>query len=218
MIPKTTLVTAPALPPIGLTQVKTFLRVDGTDEDTLISTLINAATKRLEAETDTKFVTQTWDIYYDCFPYKSNNKNGNWWDGVKEGPISQLLSPVNFIELPFGPCQSITTFKTFDDSSNEFLFTDFHLDNVSRTPKIALKQSGVWPTTVLRSVNGIAIRGVFGFGTGDNNAGSNGSTPDDIREAIKQMVGILYEHRGDEMPKIPTTVSMLIEPYRRIKV
>lgn len=218
MITKQSLVTAPALPPIGLTQVKTFLRVDGTDEDTQISTLINAATKRLEAETDCKFVTQTWDIVLDCFPYKSSNKSNDWWDGTRDGAISQLMSPVNFIELPFGPLQSITSFKTFDDSNNEFLFTDFHLDTLSTTPKIALKQSGVWPTTVLRSVNGIVIRGVFGFGTGDNNAGTNGAVPEDIREAIKQMVGIMYEHRGDEMPKIPSTASMLIEPYRRIKV
>lgn len=218
MIPKLSLITAPALPPIGLTQVKTFLRVDGSDEDTIISTLINAATKRLEAETDRKFVTQTWDIYYDCFPIKPNKKSDDWWDGTRDGAISQLYSPVNFIDLPFGICQSITSFKTFDDANVEYTFTDFHLDNVSSTPRIALKQTATWPTTVLRSVNGIAIRGVFGFGTGDNNAGSNGSTPDDIREAIKQMVGIMYEHRGDEMPKIPTTVSMLIEPYRRIKV
>ncbi len=201
-----------------MTQVKTFLRVDGNDEDTLISSLISAATKRLEAETDLKFVTQTWDIYLDCFPQTVKRPKTDWWDGTREGAISQLNAPINFIELPFGKCQSITSFKTFDDSDNEYTFTDFNLDTIGFCPKIVLKYSSVWPTTVLRTVNGIGIRGVFGFGTGDNNAGNIGAVPEDIREAVKQMVGILYEHRGDEMPKIPTTVSMLVEPYRRLKI
>jgi len=42
--------------------------------------------------------------------------------------------------------------------------------------------------------------------------------PDDIKEAVKQLTGIMYEHRGDELPKIPPAVALMIEPHRRIKV
>lgn len=209
MITKSVLITAPASLAVDLTTVKTFLRVDGTAEDTLITSMIKAATKRLEAETDQKFFTQTWDVYLDSFPTNYKN-NDQWWDGTRDGAISEMNSPCNYINLPFGPVQSITYFKTYDEDNTEYTFTStlYSTDLISPVPKIALKIGSAWPQTVLRPVNGIQIRGVFGYAT----------VPDDIQEAIKQMVGILYEHRGDEMPKIPTTVSMLIEPYRRMKI
>lgn len=222
MIPNAVLVTPPALMPIGLSPVKTFLRVDGTDEDALITNMIKAATKRLEAETDRKFVTQTWDIYYDCFPSaKPGNQSNQWWDGTRDGAINQLYpSEGGKIKMPFGPCSELTYFKTYDNDSTPYTMpsTDYYVDTVTAHPSVGLKLGAVWPTTVLRPSNGIVLRGVFGFGVGYTDANNVGATPEDIQEAIKQMVGIMYEHRGDEMPKIPTTVSMLIEPYRSMKL
>ena len=58
------LVEGPATEPVSLTEAKLHLRVDGTDEDTLISALIVAARQEAEAYTRRALVTQTWR--YTC--------------------------------------------------------------------------------------------------------------------------------------------------------
>lgn len=63
-----TLVTAPATEPVTLTEAKAHLRVDGTDDDTLITSLIVAARESCEHETRRAFVTQTWRLTLDAFP------------------------------------------------------------------------------------------------------------------------------------------------------
>jgi hypothetical protein len=208
MITKSILNTAPASPPVSLATMKTYLRVDGTSEDAEISAMINAATQRLEALSDRKFVSQKWDIYLDGFPcsYESNS----WWDGTRDGAISELYSASNKIILPFGPLISVEEFNTYDDDNTEYAFdaSNFNIDTASPFGVIALKSGSVWPQTVLRTLNGIIIQATFGYA----------SVPQDIQEAVKILTAALYENRGDEIPKIPAQCSLLIEPYRRFKV
>lgn len=218
MITSTKLITAPTELPIALAEMKTYLRVDASDEDALITTQIKAATKRLEELTDRKFVTQTWDIFFDAFPCKYKN---DWWDGVRDTSISTLISGQRHIELPFGPVQSITSFNTYDDDDTEYTFasSNYVVDTASDQGRISLKLGGIWPSTILRPNRGIVIRGVFGFGAGYITDPVTASTiPEDIQEAIKVLVSKMYEHRGDESPKIPAEALMLVAPYRKLKV
>lgn len=206
-VSKPVLYAAPASLVLSVADAKTFLRVDGSTEDNLIQAQIKGATQRLEALTDRKFFTQTWDIFYDTFPFSYSDE---WWDGVREGTLSQFKNYVNHLDLPFGPLQSVTGVYTYDDGGTETTFssTNYVIDNVGPYGKVVLKSGSVWPTDQLRTVNGVKVRAVFGWAT----------VPDDIIEALKQLVAVMYEHRGDELPKIPATVSMLVEPYRRFKV
>lgn len=217
MVPKLKIVTGPATLAVSLTEVKTFLRIDGSSEDTILTTLIKAATLRLEALTDRKFVTQTLDIFYDSFPMSMKN---DWWDGTKEMAMSELQSCSDHIKLPIGPMQSVTGLYTYDDSDVEYMMSasSYYADTQSPMGGIYLRQGGVWPTTVLRPSNGVRIRGVFGFGTGYVDANNPSQVPNDIQEAIKILVSNMYEHRGDELPKIPASAALLVEPYRRYKV
>ena len=50
----------PATEPVSLTEAKLHLRVDGNDENTLVTALIIAARQTAEAYTRRAFVTQTW--------------------------------------------------------------------------------------------------------------------------------------------------------------
>ena len=52
--------TEPATEPLTLTEAKEHLRVDGTDEDTLITSIITVARKLCENYTNRAFITQTW--------------------------------------------------------------------------------------------------------------------------------------------------------------
>ncbi len=57
--------TAPTVEPISLTEAKLHLKVDGSDDNTLISALIETARRLAEAETKRAFITQTWQMYLD---------------------------------------------------------------------------------------------------------------------------------------------------------
>lgn len=61
-------VTAPASEPVTLTEAKTQCRVDSSDEDTYLGTLIQAAREYVEDVLDTALITQVWAARYDGFP------------------------------------------------------------------------------------------------------------------------------------------------------
>lgn len=59
---------APLIEPITLAEARLHLRVDSTDEDTLITSLIAAAREDCEAFQNRKYLTQTWEYWLDSFP------------------------------------------------------------------------------------------------------------------------------------------------------
>ncbi len=60
--------TAPSVEPITLTEGKLHLKVDGNDDNTLITALIKTVRRLAEAETKRAFITQTWQMYLDSAP------------------------------------------------------------------------------------------------------------------------------------------------------
>ena len=62
------LITPPASEPLTLTEAKAHLRVDGTDEDTLITALIIAARQYVEERCWIALITQTWQLSLETWP------------------------------------------------------------------------------------------------------------------------------------------------------
>lgn len=195
---------------VSVTEVKEFLRIDNSLEDSRLENLIKAATARLEKAADTVFIETDYLITLDRFPIKEKNE---WWDGVRDGSITELQSPARHINLPIAPIRSVTFFKTVDDAGGEYVIptNDYKVDNVGRG-RISLKLGAVWPATVLAANNGILIQVKAGI------AANASEVPDEIKTAVLEFVAAIYEHRGDEFPEIPATAYLLIEPYRRFKV
>jgi uncharacterized phiE125 gp8 family phage protein len=220
MTPITKLTTPPAQRVISLQALKDFLRVDTSADDLLLTNLLKAAEKRLEAFCEVKFVTQTWEIYYDHFPY--GYKSGQWWDGTKDMAISELRDfSGGELTLPFGPVQSITSITYFkeDDTSAVFAGSNYVVDAVGNRGRIALRLGKVWPADVLLPINAVKVEGIFGFGAGYiASPEAQSQVPEDIQEAVKNFCAVLYEHRGDEMPDIPSNVVMLLQDYMRYRV
>jgi hypothetical protein len=203
------LVTAPATDPITLAEAKSFLRVDSTDEDTLITTLIGVATSAVENFTGRKLISQTWDYFLDRFPTHGTQ----WWDGVREGALSEFITCKRFIELPLYPLVSLTYLKTYDEANSEYTMTasDYFVDTNTEPSRVALANYAQWPSTVLRNSSAIQIRCVVGYADAD-------AVPKPLKQAILDILTGLYECRGEGEAKISKMAQALMTPYRVVRV
>ena len=63
--PKYSLETAPVAEPISVADAKTFLRVDGSDEDGIIGNLITAVRVQAENYLRRRLISQSWKVAFD---------------------------------------------------------------------------------------------------------------------------------------------------------
>lgn len=192
------LVTAPTAEPVSRDDVKTFLRLDGTADDTLIDVIISTARMMVEEHTKTALITQTWELTLDRF----NN--------VDEFKPGFYVAPTNvngtFINLSRGPVQSVTSIKSYNpaNTSADFSSAAYTLDIPNS--KILLNSGYAWPTD-LRDKGAVKIVYVAGYG---NNATS---VPAIFIQAIKMCAVAIYENKG--CGEMPDGAKMLLEPYRK---
>lgn len=183
----------PAEEPISTSEMKAHLRVDFSDEDTYIDTLITTARKYCESYTNRVFITQTWRQNLDCFP--------------------------DVIKLKVNPVVSLTSLKYYDTNESQQTLTDssanFQKDFLSDTATIHEGLTNAWPS-IGSTINPIEIITVCGYGAAS-------AVPADIKHAIKLMVSHLYENRemvnvvvgGLAMQiEMPNAVKNLLAPYR----
>src|SRR5580698_760383 len=69
----------PIVEPVSLSDMKNYLRVDVTDDDLLISTLISASRERAEDLTGRCLVAQQWVFNMDRFPTWWGNDGGSYY-------------------------------------------------------------------------------------------------------------------------------------------
>lgn len=207
------LISAPAAEPVTLSEVKAYLRIDGTDDDTMLTTFISVARQAVEDYTSRKLITQTWDLWMDCFE-STFNFDALIPDGVTEGKLSEYIKVSNSIDIPYFPLQSVTYLKTYDDAGTDYTMDsgDYIVDTYTEPGRLSLKNDTSWPTTYLRPVNGVQIRFICGYG-------ANGSSvPYTIRQAILEMIGKFYSTRGCEDSKLNSTTMALLAPYRIVRI
>jgi len=156
---------APAIEPVTLSEAKAHLRVDGTDEDDLITDLIQAAREACEVFTRRQFITATWALTLDEFP--------------------------DYIELPRPPLQSVTTLAYVDvDGDDQTLTegTDFDVDITPLVGYVLPCYGESWPST-LGHIADVTVTYKAGYGL------TAASVPSAIKAAIKLLMADLYEHR-----------------------
>lgn len=187
------LVTAPTIEPVTLTEVKDYMRVSGTSEDTLITNLIVVARTAAESYTRRAFLTQTWNLLRDDWP--TANGKAPWWDGVKQLPIS-IVKGQKTVFIPLPPLQSVTSIKTYDDddAATTFATSNYQVSvysgDFANKGRVTLRDDGSgWPTFE-RNADGIEIKFVAGYGA------TAADVPGQIKQAIMSEVSFLYENRG----------------------
>lgn len=161
-----TVVTAPVGDPLTLEEVKAHLRVDSTADDELIGALILAARLKLESDTGRALLTRTYDLSLD-----------GW-------PASGVLL------LPYSPVQSVTSITYYDTANVATVWaaSNYQVDAASVPARIVPAYGAVWPAVTLRSLNGVVIRYVAGYG-------ALATIPETDRQAMKLLVAHWYENR-----------------------
>jgi len=190
--PRLRLVTDATSEPVTLAEAKAFCRVDISDDDTLITSLIKSARRRVEKDTGLALLTQSWVAVYDRWPDQvAPGISGPWWDGVRDGPLSSLSSQ-GVIEIPKRPFQAVTSIKvrdaygTFTTADPSIYFTE-----VSDLRGRVIRVLGqVWPIVVLAPSSAIEVAFAAGF-----DAAPNTGVPDDLMHAVKIVVKHWYDNR-----------------------
>jgi len=138
-------------------------------ESDLLNALITASRQHAENVTRRALISQTWDGYLDEFPDK------------------------DYIELPYGNLQSVTSIKYKDTAGTETTMTvttEYLVElNGEQRGRIVLPYGCSWPSETLYPSNPITIRFECGYGDAATDV------PHAIRAAIKMIGEDLYRNR-----------------------
>jgi len=206
------LVTPPAITAVSVAQAKSYLRISGTSDDAMLELMIAAATEQLEMLTSRRFITSTWRYTRDQWPHVGFRDPYRGLDYMpRQGAIQDWVggNATDYFELPIYPIIAITSFKTFDNAAAETTVNPlvYSLDTHSQPARIKLNHAMSWPTTAIRSTNGIEVVFTAGYGS------SAESVPAGLRQAILDLVAHYYQNRGCDPDALPAGVQSLIAPY-----
>ena len=180
--------TEPDIEPITIDEIKEFARIDGTEEDTLISGFIVAARMNCEAFLGRALIEQTITMKMD------------FWAG-------------EVIKLPRPPLISITAVETLDESdmATEYSSDNYYIITESIPGQLVIKRGVTFPFNSDRDHGGYQIRFKAGYGDSRNDV------PKAIREGLKLWATDIYENRVVRSEPPPEAKSQL-NFFRVIKI
>lgn len=194
---------------VATSDQKSFMRVDFSDDDSLIAELIKASQNVIQTYLNRAITTQTLELYLDRLPFYNDLK---LQEGIYTAPDIEYNS--NYIVLPRPPVASVTHVKYFDDSDTESTFSSskYYVDLISEQARVVLRTGESWPTvTETRNANAYVVRYVAGYGGASD-------VPPPIVQAIKLLTTHLYENREAvtslSVNTIPYTIGALLQPYK----
>jgi uncharacterized phiE125 gp8 family phage protein len=166
----------PFTEPVSLSEAKVHLEYQGDSKNDYIWTLLKVARRICEAYAGLSFVTQERVVRLDNFPCKRK-----------------------FIELPYGPVQSITLFRYKNDNGTDTDLvegTDYIVDYHSSPARVYPLLNGeidTWPTDVRTVPHAVSIGYMAGY---DDISGE--PLPPEAKQAILLQVAAMFENRQDE--------------------
>lgn len=136
-----TLLAAPAAEPVTLAEARAHLRLDATEEDTLLGALLVAARTALEAATRRALLSQSWRLTMDDWP----------------------APPV---ELPLAPVLTVDAVKVVTIGGSMLTIDPafYEVDAAGTPPRLAARRGQAWPMPATR-LAGIAVDFTAGYGS-----------------------------------------------------
>lgn len=180
-------VTPAAEDAVSLAEAKAHLVVQHTEDDTLITRLISAATRECSNRLNRQLITATLRLWLDCFPRQADP-----------------------IELRFPPIQSVEAVQYVDVDGDLQTWDDglYLVDRISEPARIRPAFGQIWPST-RRQYNAVSIECIAGYG--DEPA----DIPQTIRHAVLLLIGHWYLNResvvvGSISSDVGSTVDALL--------
>ena len=209
------LITPPVAEPVTLAQAKANMRVDFSDDDTIISEKITAAREYVEQTLNRAIYNQTYILSLDQFNY------GDWRSTIpmeRRNPLRfSALWASMALRLPMPRLVSVTsityldvtgTLQTLDPST-------YIVDPASEPARIVPAINLTWPVTdyyIPGSVKVTYVAGTWGDGV------ETRTCPMAIQQAILLLAGHLYANReavsGNNLKTVPLGVDALLNPYK----
>lgn len=186
---KLELLSAPTETLVSLSEAKEHLRVDHSNDDTYITTLINVATDVVEEFTRRKLATQTWNIYFDEFP--------------------------PYIDLQLGIVRQIVEVKYYDQSNvlQTLPTSDYDIDLIAKPGRIYEATGKSFPQTYERAN---AVKVTFEVG---NSAEVPSAFKAAILIIIGRYYENRQDvFVGTQVNEIPSLVENLLTPYRLLEL
>ena len=165
--------TDPTHEPLSLTELKDHLRVVTTAEDTLLTSIGEAATRYAETRTNRQFMRATYTLKCDGFPRDSEA-----------------------IELPRPPLQSVTsiTYVDADGASQTLSSSVYTVDTDSEPGRVYLAYDQTWPVT--RDIrHSVTITYVAGYSSSGDIDVQRAAIPDGVKHICRLFAASMWEHR-----------------------
>lgn len=186
---------APTLEPLTLQEAKDHLRVETTDEDSLIEPWIAAVTEHVEGRDGwlgRVLLTQTWEWRLDRFP----------------------IGAATPLKVPLPPLQSVTSIQYVDTAGATQTWSSalYTVDSSSEPGRIVPAFGETYPLTQA-VIDAVTVTFVAGYGEDPQDV------PGPIRSAMLLMIGDLFRFRetvavGATVMELPFATRSLLAPYR----
>ena len=176
--------TGPAVEPLTVAEAKLHLRVDISDDDAYIGTLITAAREWVENYLDRTLITTQLILRAAEFPTEE----------------LELARPPM---VASGTATAVVITYTLADTTTATLSTAlYRVDRTSTPGNVAPVINGTWPSDVIEDANAVAVTYWAGYGP------TSASVPATIRHAMLMLIGHWYDRRS---AVLTGTISKAIE-------
>ena len=164
--------TGPAVEPLTVAEAKLHLRVDISDDDAYIGTLITAAREWVENYLDRTLITTQLILRAAEFPTEE----------------LELARPPM---IASGTATAVVITYTLADTTTATLSTALYRVDRTTTPgNVAPVINGTWPSDVIEDANAVAVTYWAGYGP------TSASVPATIRHAMLMLIGHWYDRRS----------------------
>ena len=200
--------------PVDLADMKTFLRVDTTLDDDLITGLITASRTWCEDYTQRRFINQQWRLGFNFSRDRfSGRRLDQYSRPVLVGPTAVFAGFQYAILLPYPPAVSVDSFTWKDQNGLPNLSADNQL-HARSCYATGAAYSALWSNLANRPNHRERRTNYLYLRLWDSRLGNPGR---DSPQPFKLLVAHWYENRVPAENDIPLAVKAVLGPYRDLQ-
>lgn len=155
--------------PLTLTEVKSHLRIDFTNDDTYLTHLIKVASSFFEEMTGRSLITKTYKTYLDKFPqYNVGIK-------IRKSKLQSIVSIQYYL----------------NNVLTNYTSQNYYYNDSTGFSEIFLKVNNFYPNEIDEIKNSVVINFTAGYGANET------SIPANIKQSLLMFIADCYMNRGD---------------------